>query len=49
MDGSLAAGRASPARLAFRITARMPVADAGAVISVRPQRIEADLTAVGTS
>ena len=45
MDGSLAAeseGLAGEGST-FRITARMPVADAGAVISVRPQRIEADL------
>ena len=45
MDGSLAAESEGIAGegSTFRITARMPVADAGAVISVRPQRIEADL------
>ena len=45
MDGSLAAESEGVAGegATFRITARLPVADAGAVISVRPQRIEADL------
>jgi CheY-like chemotaxis protein len=46
MDGSLVAESSGVAGegSTFHLAARMPVADAGAVVSVRPQRIEADLS-----
>ena len=46
MDGSLvaeSAGIAGEGSL-FRITARIPIAEAGAVVSVRPIQVEADLS-----